>query len=408
MMFRHVANYFRPNTGASQFFLSILMWGVAAGCFTAILNNYLADVRGINEMERGVLEFFREMPGLLLVVILALMNRLTDWRILKAGTLIAMAGVAGLMLSADKILITVLIMVWSAGEHILMPVRSSIAMRVARYGKLGRSLGMVTSAMNAGNVAGSLIAAAIFYAGLRLFHVKNPILLYNIVWGFIVLLLALSVAAILLAKTGEGAAVKRPRLYFNRKYGKFYALELFYGASKQIFITFAPYVLILNYKMDTTTMALLIGICALVNIFCAPLIGRLMDRIGYRNIMIYDTVVLFFVCLVYGYADSLFARETAYYVVCLNFLLDAVISTTSMATNVYVREISDTQEEMTSTLTTGISINHLISILAALAGGILWQKFGVGVLFGFAAVMALANSAFALTIPRPGFRGNKE
>ena len=94
--------------------------------------------------------------------------------------------------------------------------------------------------------------------------------------------------------------------------------------------------------------------------------------------------------------------------VCLNFLLDAVISTTSMATNVYVREISDTQEEMTSTLTTGISINHLISILAALAGGILWQKFGVGVLFGFAAVMALANSAFALTIPRPGFRGNKE
>ena len=132
------------------------------------------------------------------------------------------------------------------------------------------------------------------------------------------------------------------------------------------------------------------------------IVPAMTKKFGYKNIMIYDTVVLFFVCLVYGYADSLFARNIAYYVVCLNFLLDAVISTTSMATNVYVREISDSQEEMTSTLTTGISINHLISILAALAGGMIWQKFGVGVLFGFAAVMALANSAFALTIPRPG------
>lgn len=401
-MFRRIANYFRPNTGASQFFMSILMWGVAAGCFAAVLNNYLADMRGINEFERGLLEFFREMPGLLLVFIIAVMHRLTDWKILKIGTLISMAGVAGLMLSADKILITALIMVWSAGEHILMPVRSSIAMRVARYGKLGRSLGMVTGTMNAGNVAGSLIAAVIFYTGLHCFHVKNQILLYNIVWGFIVVLLAVSVVTILLAKTDDGASVRRPRLYYNRKYNKFYALELFYGARKQIFITFAPYVLILNYKMDTTTMAVLVGICALVNIFCAPLIGRLMDRIGYKNIMIYDTVVLFFVCLVYGYADSLFLKNTAYYIVCLNFLLDAVISTTSMATNVYVREISDSQEEMTSTLTTGISINHLISIIAALVGGLIWQKFGVGVLFTFAAVMALANSAFALTVPRPG------
>ena len=47
-------------------------------------------------------------------------------------------------------------------------------------------------------------------------------------------------------------------------------------------------------------------------------------------------------------------------------------------------------------------MKRILFILAALAGGMIWQKFGVGILFGFAAVMALANSAFALTIPRPG------
>ena len=72
-----------------------------------------------------------------------------------------------------------------------------------------------------------------------------------------------------------------------------------------------------------------------------------------------------------------------------------------MASNVYVREISDNEEELTSTLTTGISINHLISILAALAGGIAWKYFGAGCLFSFAAIMALANSAFAMTIKPP-------
>ena len=34
------------------------------------------------------------------------------------------------------------------------------------------------------------------------------------------------------------------------------------------------------------------------------LIGRLVDRWGYRNVMIWDTVVLFFVCLLYGFAKD--------------------------------------------------------------------------------------------------------
>ena len=399
-MLKSYSKIFKPNVGAGNFFLSILVWGIATGCFAAVLNNYLADIRHISEMERGILEFFREMPGLLLVFIIALMHKYTDWKILKIGTLISMVGLAALMFSSDKIVITALIMVWSTGEHVLMPVRSSLAMHVATEGNVGRSLGLLSGVSCAGSVTGSAIAAAIFFCGKRWFEIPNELTLYNVVWGFILLLLVFSLTAIITAKKEE-FTVKRPRLYFHRKYTKFYALELFYGARKQIFMTFAPYVLIKVYGMDTTNMALLLGLCALVNIFCAPMIGKLTDAIGYKNIMIYDTVILFFVCLVYGYADTVFIRETAYIVVCINFLLDAIISTSSMATNVYVREISSTEDELTSTLTTGISINHLISIIAALIGGMLWERHGYGVLFSFAAVMALANSAFAMTIPSP-------
>jgi predicted MFS family arabinose efflux permease len=78
-----------------------------------------------------------------------------------------------------------------------------------------------------------------------------------------------------------------------------------------------------------------------------------------------------------------------------------MISTTSLATNIYVRQLAENQDELTSTLSTGISINHLISILAAPAGGWIWMKWGVGMLFAFAAVMAIFNSLFAMTLPKP-------
>ena len=399
-MIKKFQETFKPDVGAGSFFLSILVWGIASGCFGAVLNNYLSDVRDINVMERGILEFFREMPGLLLVFLIAMMHKFTDWKILKVGTLVSMIGLAGLMFASDKILITALIMVWSAGEHIILPIRSSIAMHVAREGKLGRSLGMVTGAANGGSVTGSAIAALIFYLGTRHWKVANELTLYNLSWGLILVLLVGSLVVICTAKTDE-VKTKRPRLYFHRKYMKFYALELFYGARKQIFLTFAPYVLIRIYGMDTKSMAVLMGVCALVNIYCAPMIGKLTDYIGYKNVMIYDTVVLFFVCLIYGYADNLFAKNIAIWVVCLNFMLDTIISTSSMASNIYVRDISANEEEITASLTTGISINHLISILAALLGGIVWKYVGVGTLFTFAAIMALGNSAFALTIPAP-------
>ena len=143
----------------------------------------------------------------------------------------------------------------------------------------------------------------------------------------------------------------------------------------------------------------------LVAIFAAlwggRLIGRLVDRWGYRNVMIWDTVVLFFVCLLYGFAKDWFPYRVAVAVVCVNYVLDAVLSNASMATNLYARTLSDSQEELTATLSSGISVNHVVTVFYALAGGWIWDRFGPGVLFATAAFMALANSAFALTVPKP-------
>ena len=363
------------------------------------MNNYLTDIHNFTGLERGWLEFFREMPGLLLVFMLALLHKAGNWKVMKLGALIACIGVAALMIPANKIWVVLFIMIWSAGEHLMMPVRQALTMEIAAPGKGGVALGLVSGTINVGTVAGSLIVAGIFFAAVNIMGVSNKLLVYDAVWLVIALLAAASLGAMLIPKNADSPA-RRPRLYFNAKYKIFYALELFYGARKQIFLTFAPFVLIKIYGFDTALMAALFAVAAGINIVAAPLVGKLTDRLGYRNILIYDTVILFFVCLLYGYAGDLFPRHIAVWVVGVNFMLDAVISTTSLATNLYVKDISSDRDELTSTLSTGISINHLISIIAAPVGGWIWLKFGVGALFAVAAAMAVLNSLCALMVPR--------
>ena len=390
---------FREKSGAKAFFLSIIVWGIGTGCFASALNNFLSDIYQMDSLHRGWLEFFREFPGLILVLLFALLSKVSDWKILRLGTLISMCGAAMILVPANKIYVTGAIMIWSLGEHLIMPARQMIAMQVAKPEHAGQSLGFMTSVMNFGTVTGSLLVAGIFYFGSRIGGLAQ-MTMFCIVWCVVIVLLLISTVSTFASNAPDGIT-KRPKVYFHRKFSKFYALELFYGARKQIFMTFAPYVLIQVYGFSTEWMALLLGVCALVNIGAAPMVGRITDRVGYRNVMIWDTVILFFVCIMYGFAGDIFPPHLVLAAVCVNFLLDAIISTTALATNIYVREIASDSNELASTMSTGISINHLISILAAPLGGWVWMRFGIGVLFLFSAIMAICNSLFAWTLPKP-------
>ncbi len=402
MKFQTYSSVCKPGSGAAAFFLSILVWGIGIGCFAATFNNFLVEFYDINGMQRGALEFSREMPGVLLVLILSALHKVSDWRILRLGTLVSLLAAGLLLIPVRWIGAVVFITVWSLGEHLVMPVRQSLALSIAKEGRGGESLGMVTGAINAGSVAGSLLVAAVFYFGAKWVGPEHQRAFYDVVWCLDIVLLGASLALGGAVKEPGAAVRSRPRLYFRRKYAKFYALELFYGARKQVFFTFAPFVLVKLYGMATKDVALLLGISAfLTALWGGRLIGRLVDGWGYRNVMIWDTVVLFFVCLLYGFAKDIFPPRVAFAVVCVNYILDAIICNASIATNLYARTLSDSQEELTATLSSGISVNHWVTVFYALFGGWVYDTYGAGVLFAFASLMALANTAFALTVPKP-------
>jgi MFS family permease len=157
-------------------------------------------------------------------------------------------------------------------------------------------------------------------------------------------------------------------------------------------------VLILFYGASAATISLLFAISAVACFFAAPLVGRIIDKIGYKAVMVSDTLILVIVCFFYGFSHHLFPKDIAFIVCCINYVLDAVISLASMASNHYVQELSDSQDEVKATISTGVSINHVITIFIALFGGWIWQTLGIETLFIASAILGLLNSAYAASI----------
>ena len=380
-----------------SFLFSMFIFGIAVGLYGGALNNFLAEILHIDRFERGVVEFLRELPGLLLFLMLALLYRIPENRIIRIAFFISLLGMSGLAVALEARWAAItLIVLWSTGEHLIMPIRQSIAIHNALPGKEGVAMGLARSAGNVGSVIGFYMVTALF---LGLGHL-SPLPVFRLIFiiGAVFTLIALIFTFRL--KSSEGH-VKRRRLMFNRKFSRYYILEMFFGARKQVFMTFAPYVLILNYGASTQFIATLYGIFALGNIFMNPVMGRLVDVLGYRKILILDSGLLITLCLLYGYAHHLFSQPVAFIVVSVVFVFDAMLFSAGIARAVYVRSLSNGQEELTGTLSTGISVNHLISVVIALLGGLLWEQLGMEVLFTSAAVFGLGSLVFTLSLAKP-------
>ena len=356
------------------------------------MDNFLAEVVMMGEMDRGITEFFRELPGILLVFILAVFYMLSAETLYKVGAVIMLLGMGmHAALPPTKILATLAICMYSLGEHIQIGMKSSITLGYVKADRGGAALGIQGSVSQIGTLAGYLVIVAAF----SLITQNQP---YNLFFWMAAGLAAVSVIfAVRLTGSSKTDDSKR-RFYFHKKYTKYYMLEMFYGARKQVFLTFGPYVLILFYGANAATISLLFAVSAVACFFASPLVGRIIDKLGYKIVMVADTLILVVVCFFYGFAHHLFPREVAFYVCCINYILDAVISLASMASNVYVQDLADNPQEVKATISTGVSINHVITIFIALFGGWIWEKLGIEMLFIDSAILGLCNSAYAATI----------
>lgn len=389
-----VKSIFKDGAKYKPLFLSLILSAIGFGLYKGVIDNYMAEVVRMNELDRGVTEFFRELPGLILILILAVFYRASAEKMYKYGMALMTIGMlVQAVISPVKALVILSIFFYSTGEHIQLGMKNTLSLEYSKDGHGGTALGYQNSVYQIGNLLG-YVAIIIAFSIISSTSLFKPV--FFIAAGFMALAFMVS-----LKLTGHSETDKsKSRFYFRKKFKKYYLLEVFYGARKQVFFTFGPYVLILFYKANAGVISMLFAISAIACFLLAPLVGKLIDKIGYRTVMIADTLILVIVCFFYGFAHHIFPMRTAFIVCCVNYVLDSVISLASMASNVYVQDISDSKEEMRATISTGISVNHLITIFIALLGGWIWKTVGIETLFIMSAVLGLCNSAYAATIKK--------
>lgn len=369
-----------------------LILGMALSIMNATFNNFLNERFSLSGFERSFLEFPRELPGFLVVFVSAALWFLGSRRLGVVSILLSAVGAFLIGFASPSYWVMVMwLFVYSLGDHLFMPIASTIGMELAREGQDGRRLGQLNAIRNAAAILGSFMVFLGFkYAGFTFQHT------FAIAAAFLLL-----AAFLLYQMTPEKVVTRRGYLQLHKEYKLYYALNVISGARKQLFITFAPWVLVQVFEQPTQIMATLFTIGGVIGILFQPLLGWAIDKLGERFVLAAEAVILVAVCFGYGFAKFLLPVNIAFLVVCICFLVDQMIFSVGMARATYLKKIAKQPDDIQPALTAAVTIDHIFSISAALVGGLIWSTFGFQYVFLMGAALAIINFFTALRVRIP-------
>jgi len=93
-------------------------------------------------------------------------------------------------------------------------------------------------------------------------------------------------------------------MVLRKRYWLYYALTFMSGARRQIFVVFAGFLMVEKFGYSISDIALLFMINAVLNIFLARRIGKLIGRIGERKSLIIEYTGLILVFIGYGLVEN--------------------------------------------------------------------------------------------------------
>jgi len=369
------------------FLLASAALGITQSIDTSFFNNFLNDSYHLTITQRTFLEIPREFPGFAVVFVTGLLFAFGDVRTAAVANLLGGLGALGLAFWSPEYLPMIgWLTVYSMGQHLFMPMSNSIGMTLAADGHMGRRLGQINSVNTAVFLATSLATAFLF---------KFIKIDYHLAFSFSAGAFFLAAVLILCMTPPQSGKRIGKRFILRKEYNVFYGLNILYGARKQIFITFGPWVLIKVFGQGVATFATLSFIIAGLGIVFKPLIGHLIDTVGERFILAAEAVSLIFICLGYAFSEGLLANmglgRITLYVICALFVLDQMLASVSMARATYLKKIALSAEDVSPTLSMGITIDHMVSMFVPWLGGFVWTVLGYEYVFICGAVIATLN-----------------
>lgn len=389
----HKENSLTREKNLKIFAVAVLFIGFAGG-MEGILSNYFKEVYEVTAFQRGFIEFPREMPGVLAAFVISGLGFLGDIKIAVVSQVLIVIGMMTLGFFTPSFgMMLVFLFTFSLGQHMIMPLQDGIAVSLSEKGSEGTVLGKISGL----RVTGSMVASILIFFGFRydFFSFVSPIM------PFVLAAVASAIAGTVLYILGKRIFVpKKPKehhkLVVRKEYKYYYALAILNGVQKQIMIVFGPWVLIELLFAGADTIALLGIIASLLGMFFLPFIGRSIDRFGIRKLMYADAFSFVFVYAAYGLLCSGIisgsVKPTTGIVLAGGmFVLDRLSMNLGMVRTMYLKNIAISTEDITKTISLGISMDHVVAITCAMISGGIWSSLGPQYVFYFTAVLSLVN-----------------
>ncbi|MDH5449275.1 MAG: MFS transporter [Candidatus Bathyarchaeota archaeon] len=345
----------------SLLYLASGVFGInfALAIYSSTYTNFLVNDLNIDAFQIGALESIREVPGLLSAFILGSTLRFPQPSLMGSFLLIFSLGIGGVSTVDSWIQVVLWCVVWSIGFHSWGPLSSSITLGLSEQKKEGERLGQMNSVSSIAGMA-AMASVAIFSSFFAMQY-----RLFFIVAGLIPI-----VGAFLAFRIPPTAKTfQKVRFVFKRRYSVYYVLNFLEGARRQIFLTFAPFVLVSVYSLNVTVIALLMFASTSLTFLSSPYLGKLVDRIGPRT-----TLTVSYVLMIGDFLGYAFVRSVP--VLLLLYVLNSVLMIAStISRTTYINGIA-LSTDLTPSLAMGQTMDHVAAVILPLTGGILWGIIG--------------------------------
>ena len=385
-----------PRREMLLFFIMISAAALGNGLSDSVYSNYFKEAYNVTTTQRAFIEFPREMPGLLCALVIASLSMLGDAKISLIAQIASCAGLMALGLFTPSYgVMLIFLFINSMGMHLFMPLSDSMGMALAEPGQVGRRMGQYASVkMLFGFIAGLTVFFG-FRFGAFSFH--TPTILPFLVGAGFFMVAAVAAAMLVAQKIPALHGRKRTRLVLRKQYRYFYLLTMLNGVQKQIAYVFGSWVIIDLLLKRADTMSMLLIVASFISIFFMRAIGHWIDRFGIKRMMYVDALTFIFIYTIYGFVvwgiGSGVLPGVGWPVVLIYalFVMDRLSMQIGVVKSVYLKSIAITKEEITATLSTGTSLDHVVSILAAQLSGFIWTLWGPQWVFFMAALFSLGN-----------------
>jgi predicted MFS family arabinose efflux permease len=361
---------------------AVFVLSVGMGLQSGIGTNFMQEL-GLSGAQVLMQSGVREVPGLCLMFIAALAAILPlTWRA-AVSVLIMGIGYALYATVHSWTGLVVVSVIASLGFHLWMPLNTSLGLALSDKQHAGKTLGTL-----------SAVAALASMAGIGFIIAFSNMITLRVLAGVAGILII--IAAILVSRLPKNLGETKkaqPKLLFRRRYWLYYVLLLFEGSRAQVFSAFNIMVLVFNYGLNAMHVSFIMLASGLVNFLFARRLGHLLDVKGERVTLTVGYIGLA-LCFV-GYALVHNVWFLGVMVVCINF-----IATLSMGISTYVSRIAP-PEELTVTLSTGVSVNHVMSVGLSLLAGVLLPVVGYQVMCWAVVVIVSLSVPFAMQIRIP-------